>query len=118
MQNASGVKEWRARIDAGELATARGVALVPEDRLRAEVIERLMCDLRADVASIVRHSGFPAAALDREMAALAPLVGDGLAVVERGVVTVPEAARSLVRRVACVFDVSWARTDRPQAAAV
>jgi coproporphyrinogen III oxidase-like Fe-S oxidoreductase len=38
------------------------------------------------------------------MAGLEPLVADGLARVESGVITVPEESRNLVRRVASQFD--------------
>ncbi|MEA2736801.1 MAG: oxygen-independent coproporphyrinogen oxidase [Acetobacteraceae bacterium] len=104
VQNVSDPKRWSERIEAGELATARGFALTPEDRLRGAIIERLMCDLRADVPATLREHGFPAEWLDLELEALRPLVADGLARVESGVVTVAEPARNLVRRVASAFD--------------
>lgn len=104
VQNASDIKAWRDRIEAGSLATARGFALTAGDELRREIIERLMCDLRADVAAIVSRRGFPTGWLDRELAALHPLAADGLANVDRGVITIPEAARNLARKVASVFD--------------
>jgi oxygen-independent coproporphyrinogen III oxidase len=104
VQNVSAIKPWRERIEAGELATARGLALTADDGLRGEIIERLMCELRVDVAAVLRRRGFTADYLLAEMAALEPLVADGLARVDRGVVTVPEAVRNLVRRVASAFD--------------
>ncbi|MDR3534048.1 MAG: oxygen-independent coproporphyrinogen III oxidase [Rhodopila sp.] len=104
VQNASDIKTWTERIEAGDLATVRGIMLTPEDDLRAAIIEGLMCDLRADVPTTLRQRGFPADWLDAELEALKPLVADGLARVDRGVITVPEAARNLVRRVASAFD--------------
>ena len=104
VQNIADLKGWREQIDAGQLATARGLALTPDDGLRGEIIERLMCDLRVDVPAVLRRRGFAPTYLDREMAALRPLADDGLARIERGTVTVPEAMRNLVRRVASVFD--------------
>jgi oxygen-independent coproporphyrinogen-3 oxidase len=104
VQNVSDIKGWRERIEAGELATARGLALTPDDGLRGEIIERLMCDLRADVPAVLRRRGFPLDYLDVALAAVQPLVADGLARVDRGVITVPEAMRALVRRVASAFD--------------
>jgi oxygen-independent coproporphyrinogen-3 oxidase len=104
VQNTSGIKQWSDRIEAGELATARGLVLTAEDGLRAAIIERLMCDLRADIPAIVRQRGFPSDWLDPELDRLEPLAADGLARIDRGVVTIPEAARALVRRVASVFD--------------
>jgi oxygen-independent coproporphyrinogen III oxidase len=104
VQNVSDIKAWRDRIEAGELATARGLALTPQDSLRGDIIERLMCDLHVDVPAALRRRGFPADYLDAEMDALEPLVADGLARIDRGVITVPEAMRNLVRRVASAFD--------------
>lgn len=104
VQNASAIRDWAGSIERGELATVRGMALSREDRLRADIIERLMCDLRADLPSILHRHDFPAGFLDAERADLNALAADGMVRLDRGVVTVPEAARTLVRRIACVFD--------------
>ena len=104
VQNASSTRDWRLRIEAGELATVRGVTLSPDDDLRAAIIERLMCDLRVDVPAILQRKGFPTDWLDRALGTLKPLIDDGLATIESGVITVPEDARNLVRRVASAFD--------------
>ncbi len=104
VQNVSDIKRWRDRVEAGELATERGLALTADDVLRADIIERLMCDLRADVPALLLRHGFGDDYLDKELHALAPLIADGLARSDRGVVTVPETMRNLVRRVASAFD--------------
>jgi oxygen-independent coproporphyrinogen-3 oxidase len=118
VQNISDTRGWRERIEAGELATVRGLAPTREDGLRAAIIERLMCDLRVDVAAMLRQKGFPEAWLDTELASLKPLAADGLARVECGVVTVPEAARNLARRVASAFDAYLDPTAGRHAVAV
>ncbi len=56
------LKAYRDSVAAGELPIARGTAFRGEDRLRGEVIERLMCDLTADVDAIARRHGAPAGA--------------------------------------------------------
>lgn len=110
-QNHPGVPAWREAVAAGELPVARGVALTADDRLRAEVIERLMCDLRADLDEIAaRHGADPArlltpAALD----GLAELEADGLAALERrrgavAAVAVTEPGRAFVRNACALFD--------------
>ena len=88
VQNITDIKGWRDRIEAGDLATARGLALTPDDILRSDIIERLMCDLRVDVPAVLQRNGFPAGYLDAEMAALRPLAGDGLASI-RAITTKP-----------------------------
>jgi oxygen-independent coproporphyrinogen III oxidase len=118
VQNVSNTKGWRDRIEAGELATVRGAVLTRDDRLRAAIIERLMCDLRVDVPAMLRRKGFFPGWLDPEMATLQPLVADGLARIEDGIVTVPESARNLVRRVASAFDAYLDPTAGRHAVAV
>jgi oxygen-independent coproporphyrinogen-3 oxidase len=104
VQNVADIKVWRERIEAGDLATVRGLALTEDDGLRGEIIERLMCDLLVDVPAVLRRRGFPADFLNSALDTLRPLVADGLARVDHGVITVPEAMRALVRRVASAFD--------------
>jgi oxygen-independent coproporphyrinogen-3 oxidase len=104
VQNVADIKAWRERIEAGDLATVRGLALTEDDGLRGEIIERLMCDLLVDVPAVLRRRGFPADFLNSALDTLRPLVADGLARVDHGVITVPEAMRALVRRVASAFD--------------
>lgn len=103
-QNAADLRGWGERIAAGTLATSRGIALAPDDRLRGAIIEQLMCALRVNVPAVLEQAGFPAEWLDRELTALAPLAADGLVHVADGVITVPDSARNLVRRVASAFD--------------
>ena len=48
-------------MDEGRLATSRGYALEPADRLTADIIERLMCDARADLLALCASHGQPEA---------------------------------------------------------
>ena len=109
-QNAKTLREYYAAIDAGRLAVQRGVALSADDRLRRDVIQRLMCATRLEFAAVeaahaVRFEEYFAA----ELAALAPLVADGL--VERGAGSLAITARGrlLMRNVAMVFDAHLPR---------
>jgi oxygen-independent coproporphyrinogen-3 oxidase len=104
VQNASGIKPWRDCIEAGGLATVRGIEPTDDDDLRGEIIEQLMCNLRVDVASVLVRHDLPPRYLGRELAALRPLIADGLVRFESGIITVPDAMRPLVRRIASVFD--------------
>ena len=104
VQNAPGIRQWGERIREGMLATSRGIALRPDDIVRATVIERLMCELRADLPAILARFSYPADWLDFELSKLVPLAAEGVVNVHAGVVTVPESARMLVRLVAGAFD--------------
>lgn len=104
VQNVSDIKGWSHLIEADERATARGLALTQEDRLRGVVIERPMFDLRVDIPAVSRQWRFAAEYLDPEPEALEPPADDGLARIDRRMITVPEPASNLVRRVASVFE--------------
>lgn len=104
VQNTPRIGPWIESAEAGRLATARGIALGNEDRLRRAIIERLMCDLSVDVAAACRRHGMEAGALDAQLARLRPLAADGVVRLSGRVVTVPEEARPLLRCIAAVFD--------------
>jgi oxygen-independent coproporphyrinogen-3 oxidase len=103
-QNAVALADYRAAMRKGDLAVQRGVALGGDDRLRRAVIERLMCDLTVDLAALARAHSVATAYFDEDLAALAPLVADGLATVEGSTVAVTPEGRPFVRVAAAAFD--------------
>ena len=104
VQNLSPLKEYAETVAAGELPIARGVAVSGEDRLRRAIIERLMCDHEVDLEAVCGRYGANASDFAPELAALTPLEADGLVQVDGARLTVPEAARPLVRAVCAIFD--------------
>ena len=106
MQNAVPIPAYRDAIRAGRLATARGIALADEDRARRSIIERLMCDLAADLDG-------SAGRLATELEALEPFVADGVVHLEAGWIRIRPEGRALARTVCAVFD---AYLDRRRAA--
>ncbi len=103
-QNAARIPEYRKAIRAGGLATVRGVAIDADDRLRREVIERLMCDLTVDLAEIGARFRVSAEVFADSLAALEPLESDGLVRIAGDRVTVLPEGRPLVRAVCAAFD--------------
>jgi len=101
VQNSPNLKLYREAIERGRFATVRGFALSDEDRLRRSIIERLMCDLAVDLAdcAIDARTDF-----SPELAQLSDLAADGLVTVEGTAITIPQAMRPFVRKVASVFD--------------
>ncbi|MBL8906217.1 MAG: coproporphyrinogen dehydrogenase, partial [Rhizobiales bacterium] len=94
-QNRADVPQWRAAIRSGQLATARGIALSQDDRLRATIIERLMCDLKADIGA------FSQGDLDER---LAGMEADGIITRDGQRIAVTEPGRPFLRSVCAVFD--------------
>ncbi|MDJ0948102.1 MAG: oxygen-independent coproporphyrinogen III oxidase [Alphaproteobacteria bacterium] len=104
VQNATPIHAWKDAIAEGCLAVVRGIAMSEDDRFRAAIIERLMCDHAVDLAAICADHGRPLSDLAAERDALAPLAADGVVALDGSVVRVPDGARPLVRTAAAVFD--------------
>ena len=104
VQNTPGVPGWREAIQAGRLPIARGIAPGPEDRLRGEVIERIMCDFAVDLSTLAaRHGADPATLMDAAPA-LQAMAQDGLVQWAGYGLRVTAAGRPFVRNVAAAFD--------------
>jgi oxygen-independent coproporphyrinogen III oxidase len=104
VQNASDFTLYRRAVEEGRLPTARGVALTAEDRLRREVIERLMCDLEVDLAAVARRHGRRPEMFASSLPALVELEKDGIAARTGWRVQVTAEGRPLVRAVCAAFD--------------
>lgn len=104
VQNLLPLEDYAKAIQAGRLATAKGLAYRGDDRLRGEIIERLMCDLRVDVAEVAARHGANFADFADAMGKLESLVADGVITVEGARIDVTADGRPLVRLVAAAFD--------------
>lgn len=92
------------RVLHGELPTSKGYALTADDRLRADLIERLMCDFEVDLAQVcARHQTRPQAIM-ATAPRLQALVADGIVHLEGNVVRIAANSHILVRTVASAFD--------------
>jgi len=104
VQNAAATGEYIRQINEHGLATARGVALTPEDRMRRWVIERLMCDFAVPLDELERRFGPRAEAVTAEMLGLALEDQDGLVDFDGTSFTMTEKGRPFVRSIAAAFD--------------
>ena len=91
IQNSTNIPTYERTVGEGRLPVVRGCAVSDEDSRRAAIIERLMCDYRAEAGSLAPES-------------LSELEADGLIRRNGSVVEVVEEARPLVRAVAAAFD--------------
>ncbi|MEK1933324.1 MAG: oxygen-independent coproporphyrinogen III oxidase [Pararhizobium sp.] len=112
VQNEVPLGLYARRIADGGLATAKGYALTPEDRFRADVIERLMCDFGIDLNEISASHGFDPALLGGNNARLQELVDDGVATLDAGYLRVSERNRFMIRAVASAFDAYFGSAGR------
>jgi oxygen-independent coproporphyrinogen-3 oxidase len=103
-QNAATTAHYRAAILEGRLATERGIALDDQDRLRGEIIERLMCDLNVDVGELCRAHKVEPSLFAPEFETIDRLSADGIATRSGMRIAVPDAGRPFIRTVCATFD--------------
>lgn len=104
VQNDAATGSYMRHIRGGRLAASKGYALCNEDRVRAATIERLMCDLEADVPAICAAFGFDPRPLLDSAERLPMLAEDGVVEIESGIIRVRQEHRFLLRAVAAAFD--------------
>lgn len=104
-QNPRDLPGWQVAIDQGRLPVFRGMRLDEDDRLRADLIQQLMCQGEIPVRALERRYGIDfedyfADALEQ----LRPLQADGLVRVEPGLIAATAQGRLLLRNIAMCFD--------------
>ena len=90
----------------------------PDDRLRADLIERIMCDFSVDVGEVCRAHGASPDALLQAIPRLGVLEGDGVIRLDGTRLAVADDARFLVRSVASAFDAYLGSSGRTHSRAV
>ena len=113
VQNAPDVAGYTRAINARTFATARGLAFSDEDRVRAAIIESLMCEFNVDLAEFGGRERFA-----DEIESLDELVDAGFLIVTGGRITLTESGRPFVRLAASAFDAYLARANKQHSIAV
>lgn len=104
VQNELAQSSYTRHISAGHLATSQGYRLTGEDRVRAAIIEQLMCNLEADVPAICAAHEFAPIPIFDSARRLARLAEDGVVDIANGFVRVRQEHRFVLRAVAAAFD--------------
>ena len=102
-QNVSGTADYTKAVRAGQFATHRGHVFAGDDKMRARIIEALLCDFHVSRAEILRDYKIAPEALDRLFADVAAEFGGFLKVDSTGL-TILKPGRPLARMVARNFD--------------
>lgn len=102
-QNAPATSAYTAAIREGRFSTSRGHAFTGEDRMRARLIEALMCDFRVSTQELVQDYGADPAELARLLSSCAEHFGQMVALTTEGL-EIPEQGRPLTRMIARHFD--------------
>lgn len=118
VQNATPIPAYREAVAQGRLPITRGVMLSAEDRLRRDVIEQLMCNLRVDLDDTAARHGVNSHGLRAASDALDDMAQDGIVGWDGRIVEVPPSARPFVRNVAAAFDIYYTKGAQRHARAV
>lgn len=106
-QNTKSLDLYYRALDDRRLPIERGYRMSAEDRLRADVIAALMCKAHVDLAAIERAHGVDFAHhFSRELAALQPMVDDGLLRLDGRQIEITASGRFLLRAIAATFDAT------------
>ncbi|MGD0847274.1 oxygen-independent coproporphyrinogen III oxidase [Bradyrhizobium sp.] len=104
VQNEVGMRAYLEAVAGGKLATIKGYALTDDDRLRADIIERVMCDFGVDLDQIcTRHGSAPETML-KSSPRLKKLISDGVVQLDGSSINLAKDSRFLVRSLAAAFD--------------
>lgn len=112
VQNDVAINRYSTRVLDGGLATARGYRMTADDRLRADVIERLMCDFAVDIPAICASHGADPASLIEGNPRLDRAIAEGMVEIEDGRLRMKGGYRFLVRVVAAAFDAHLEKAPR------
>ncbi|WP_169542834.1 oxygen-independent coproporphyrinogen III oxidase [Sneathiella aquimaris] len=104
VQNITSIPDYERRVLNNGFAISKGVAVSTDDKMRREIIERLMCDLAVDLAEVANRYNVTPEYLDDELLRLRSFEEDGLIDISGRKILVLEEGRYLVRTICAVFD--------------
>jgi oxygen-independent coproporphyrinogen-3 oxidase len=102
VQNSHDIARYERRIAAGEFATTRGLQLSDDDRVRAAIIERLMCDFAVDLDAIASEFAMAPGGFSAELERLSHL--PALVDVDGQCVAITRQGQPFARLIAAEFD--------------
>ncbi len=110
-QNTIANDSYQQAVMGEHAPLAKGYAFQGEDVARKQIVDALMCNLQVDATALWAQHGHAPAALNTALAALQPLEADGLLTQAAGKITLPLAARPIVRLAAAAFDAYLPTTE-------
>ncbi|MDF1820958.1 MAG: oxygen-independent coproporphyrinogen III oxidase [Alcanivoracaceae bacterium] len=111
VQNWKTIDRWQADLDDNVLPLERGYLLSDDDGIRADLINRLLCDLVVDLDAFGERWQIDAQRyFADELMQLKRLEADGLVVRDGPTLTVTQQGRLLVRAVAMLFDRTFGQS--------
>jgi len=105
VQNHKLLTDYEAAIDQGSLPGRRGVSLDPDDSIRADVIQQIMCHGLVEIEALqARHGIVFQDYFAPELKRLCTLSEDGLVEMSQAHIRLTRAGQLMMRAVAMAFD--------------
>jgi len=104
LQNRHQLSTWEHDLEEGRLPVQRGYRRTRDDEVRGTIIQELTCNGRVTVAQLAAAGTPWRTAWVGELERLAPMVEDGLLVIDDHGIRVTPLGRLFVRNVCMVFD--------------
>ena len=118
VQNTVATGLYQEEVDLGGISVAKGFELKAEDRVRAAVIERLMCDLSLSYAELEAAFGPEAQPVIRDAHEIARQDWGDIVRDDQETFSITEQGRPFVRTIAAAFDTYLAKGVARHSAAV
>lgn len=104
-QNPRELSDWELTLDQGRLPVWRGLEMSRDDRIRADVIQQLMCHGKIDIGATERRHEIDFLSYFMEaLQRIHPLVTDGLVDLSGSFIVATSRGRLLLRVIAMCFD--------------
>jgi oxygen-independent coproporphyrinogen III oxidase len=111
-QNVTEVSKYKAAVGKGQLPIKRGVNLTEDDRIRADLIQQIMCDGVVDYSDFGQgHDIFFHRYFNDELGSLNDLAADGLIDLSDKGFSVTPKGRIFLRNIAMKFDAYFNQTS-------
>jgi oxygen-independent coproporphyrinogen-3 oxidase len=98
---------WATAVKEGRSPVMRGLSYSDEDLMRADIIERLMCDFTVNPIMVAAKHGFDESTLITAFETLKSLQSDGMVEISGQSIKVPDDRRIFVRNIAQAFDAYY-----------
>ncbi|HMN38019.1 MAG TPA: oxygen-independent coproporphyrinogen III oxidase [Hyphomicrobium sp.] len=118
VQNAVAAGAYQALVNGGSLATVKGVKLTADDRVRAAVIERLMCGFELSKRELREEFGQDAEPVIADADLLVEADQDGLVMATEDGFKVTDMGKPFVRTICSAFDAYHGQGKAQHALAV
>lgn len=111
-QNTRLLDHYNELIDAGQLPVVRGVQLSADDKLRRELIQRIMCQGVVDIPVLENRHGIDFSShFADQLQQLHPMVDDGLLSITPDRIEITPRGWLFLRNIAMVFDAYLKPSD-------